>query len=117
MIMLLALPQPGPRLASAPRADTACSSSIDPRPRPSRPEPPTRSTSRRVTPNCGSHRSFPDCPGTMIIVSLLVSHEAGCTPSARSLAYQTNIVSCQSGFVLLKIPQILRIRLPEEPGG
>ena len=34
MMMLLALPQPGPRLASAPRAEAAWSSSIEPRPRP-----------------------------------------------------------------------------------
>jgi hypothetical protein len=28
--------------------------------------------SRRVIPSCGSQRSFPACPGTMIIGSLLV---------------------------------------------
>src|SRR5262249_28821672 len=42
----------------------------EPKLRPSRPEPPTRRMSRRVTPSSGSHRSFPARPGTMIIVSL-----------------------------------------------
>src|SRR5271157_729329 len=77
MMILLAFPQPWappvlPLVTSAARAETACSSSIEPRLRPSRPDPPTRRMSRRVMPSCGSHRSFPACPGTMIIVSLLV---------------------------------------------
>ena len=93
------------------RADTACSSSIDPRPRPSRPEPPTRSTSRRVTPNCGSHRSFPDCPGTMIIASLLVSdeYEADCKlpaslPHIKQLLYRVETdLSCGKWLQIFRI--------------
>src|SRR5271157_1820708 len=82
MMILLALPQPGappalPPVTSAARAETACSSSIEPRLRPSRPDPPTRRISRRVMPSCGSHRSFPACPGTMIIVSLLFTGLVG----------------------------------------
>ena len=63
MMMLLALPQPGPRLASPPRADAAWSSSIVPRPIPSRPEPPTRRMSRRVTPSCRIAQVFAGLPG------------------------------------------------------
>ncbi len=70
MMMLLALPQPGPRLTSPARAEAAWSSSSVPRPIPSRPDPPTLRMSRRVTPSCSSQRSLPACPGTMIIGSL-----------------------------------------------
>ncbi len=106
MMMLLALPQPGPRLASAPRADAAWSSSIEPRPRPSRPEPPTRRMSRRVTPSCGSHRSFPACPGYDDHRVAPWSSPRGLGPSpsrAAPHAYQTNIVSRRTGLVLRKM--------------
>src|SRR3954466_2805874 len=74
MMMLLALPQPGPptRLPVS-RAEAAWSWSIEPRLRPSSPEPPTRKISRRVTPRCRSHRSLPAGPGTRIIGKPLVT--------------------------------------------
>src|SRR3954462_8766711 len=75
-MMLLAWPQPGPRpLGPAPEtsgaAEAACNWSNEPSDRPSRLDPPTRRMSRRVIPRCGSHRSLPGRPGTMIIAELL----------------------------------------------
>src|SRR4051794_5302619 len=75
-MMLLALPQPGPRprgpvSETAGAAEAACNWSSEPSDRPSRLDPPTRRMSRRVIPRCGSHRSLPGRPGTMIIAVLL----------------------------------------------
>src|SRR4051812_25276607 len=68
MMMLLALPQPGPPTRDpASRAEAARSWSIEPRLMPSKPDPPTRRIARGVTRGCSSHRSLPAGPGTMNI--------------------------------------------------
>src|SRR5436190_786642 len=78
MMMLLALPQPGPPMREpVSLADAAWSWSNEPRLMPRSPEPPTRRMSRRVTPRCRSHRSLPADPGTMNIANpLSTSHSA-----------------------------------------
>src|SRR6185503_7575149 len=45
----------------------ARSRNMVPRLKPNKPEPPTRSMSRRLIPSSRSHRSFPGRPGTMIM--------------------------------------------------
>src|SRR5437773_807709 len=76
MITLLALPQPGPPLADS--FAMAWSWKMDPRLRPSTPQPPTRSRSRRVILRFGLHRSVQSSSGILSIIQPVFASVQGC---------------------------------------